>query len=711
MAAATAPTSATTPENGQPDNLLEIENLQAHFFTHEGVVKAVDGVSFNIPRGKTLCVVGESGCGKSVTARAILKIIDSPGRIVGGNIRFHPEPGSEINITDLKAQGKEIRAIRGKDITMIFQEPMSSLSPLYTIGNQIMEAIRWHMPVTKAEARERSIAALAKVGIPRPHELIDAYAFELSGGMRQRAMIAMALVCEPKLLIADEPTTALDVTTQLNILELIRDLQRDMGMSVMFITHDLGVVAKIADEVAVMYLGMVVEHGTVEATFNDPKHPYTRALLGSIPELSTRKRARLNAIRGSIPHPLNRPKGCPFHSRCDFAVNGVCDASVPPLTPLPDGREVRCFLYGDPPLIEAKDIVAPAMTEASDAERTPFVAERALLDVNDLKMHFPMTSGFFNRVVGHVKAVDGVSFEIYEGETLGLVGESGCGKTTLGHSIMRLYQPTSGEIHYQSNESGDVDLARLNMRQLKPYRREIRMIFQDPQSSLNPRLPVIEIVGEALQVNGIAKGQELEDRVKDLLQRVGLRAEYLHRYPHAFSGGERQRIGIARALAPYPKLVVADEAVSALDVSVQAQILNLLKDLQAEFGLTYLFISHALNVVAHISDRVAVMYVGKIVELATTDVIFARPQHPYTEALLSAVLKPDPSIRDDDSRIRLEGDVADPAHPPPGCAFHTRCRYAQERCKVDVPALRQTQTGHLVACHFAEELELEGIAE
>ena len=616
---------------------------------------------------------------------------------------------TEINLTHLAPHGKEIRAIRGKDITMIFQEPMTSLSPLYTIGNQIIEAIRWHMPVSKEEARARSIAALAKVGIPRPHELIDAYAFELSGGMRQRAMIAMALVCEPKLLIADEPTTALDVTTQLNILELIRDLQRDMGMSVMFITHDLGVVAKIADEVAVMYLGMVVERGTVESTFSDPKHPYTRALLGSIPELSTRKRRRLNAIRGSIPHPLNRPPGCPFHSRCDFAVNGVCDTSVPPLTILPNGREVRCFLYGDPPLIQAADIVTQATSVTNAVPREPISTERALLEVNDLKMHFPITSGFFNRTVGYVKAVDGVSFAIYEGETLGLVGESGCGKTTLGQSLMRLYNPSSGEILYHSKEGSEIDLAKLNMRQLKPYRREIRMIFQDPHSSLNPRLPVIEIVGEPLQVNRLAKGQELEDRVRDLLQKVGLRAEYLHRYPHAFSGGERQRIGIARALAPYPRLVVADEAVSALDVSVQAQILNLLKDLQAEFGLTYLFISHALNVVAHISDRVAVMYVGKIVELATTDTIFQRPQHPYTEALLSAVLKPDPSIRDDNTHIRLEGDVADPAHPPPGCAFHPRCRYAQDRCRVEVPALRSTQEGHLVACHFAEELTLVGL--
>ena len=332
-------------------SLLEVKDLQAHFFTHEGVVRAVDGVDFSIPRGKTLCIVGESGCGKSVTARAILQLIDPPGRIVKGDILFHPDPHSEINLTTLKPNGSEIRAIRGKDITMIFQEPMSSLSPLYTIGNQIMEVLRWHSSVSKAEARERSIEALGKVGIPRPHELIDAYTFELSGGMRQRAMIAMALVGEPKLLIADEPTTALDVTTQLNILELIRDLQRDMGMSVMFITHDLGVVAEIADEVAMMYLGMVVERGSVEAIFSDPKHPYTRALLRSIPELSTRRRSRLNVICGGIPHPLYRPKGCPFHSRCDFAVQGICDVNKPPLTILEDGREVRCFLYGNAPLI------------------------------------------------------------------------------------------------------------------------------------------------------------------------------------------------------------------------------------------------------------------------------------------------------------------------------------------------------------------------
>ncbi len=690
------------------DNLLEVVDLQAHFFTHEGVVKAVDGVSFAIPRGKTTCIVGESGCGKSVTARAILQVIDAPGRIVSGDILFRPTSDEEINLAKLDPYGKPIRAIRGKDISMIFQEPMSSISPLYTIGNQIMEVLTWHGRISKTEARERSIEALAKVGIPRPRELIDAYAFELSGGMRQRAMIAMALVGNPKLLIADEPTTALDVTTQANMLDLIENLQSDLGMSVMFITHDLGVVAEIADEVVVMYLGAVVERGPVETIFSDPKHPYTRALLRSLPRLEAHRKHRLNAIRGIIPHPLNRPVGCPFHTRCDFAVAGVCDKIVPPAVQMKDGSEVRCLLYGDPPPIRASSVAVAAETApVVDAVHTP--TQTALMEVTDLRMHFPITSGFFNRVVGQVKAVDGVSFAIYEGETLGLVGESGCGKTTLGHTLLRLYKPTSGKMMYRPRQTPAVDLAHLSIRQLKTYRREIRMIFQDPQSSLNPRMPVLEIVGESLRVNKMAEGEALEARVGDLLRRVGLRPEYMRRYPHAFSGGERQRIGIARALAPYPRLVVADEAVSALDVSVQAQILNLLKDLQAEFGLTYLFISHALNVVAHISDRVAVMYVGKIVELATTEDLFQHPQHPYTEALLSAVLTPDPTARKKEGRIRLQGDVADPANPPPGCPFHPRCRYAQDRCRTEVPVLRETRGGHLAACHFAEELELKGV--
>jgi len=708
------------------DSLLDIDNLHVHFFTDEGTVKAVDGASFRIPRGKTVCVVGESGCGKSVTARAILQVVDSPGRIVDGRMRFHPDPAAGTPAVDLAAlnpRGPEMRAIRGRDITMIYQEPMSSLSPMYTIGNQIMEAIRWHLPVSRQEAREMTVKTLDKGGIPRPHELIDAYTFELSGGMRQRAMIAMALVCQPKLLIADEPTTALDVTTQANILDLMRTLQEEMGMSVMFITHDLGVVAEIAHEVVVMYLGTVVERGSVEQIFADPKHPYTRALLRSIPQIHTARAARLDTIRGTVPHPQNRPGGCPFHNRCDFAVAGACDVITPPPIRLEDGREVRCLAYDEQHEISLDKTVARVDQASPAPAALPADAAtgRVLVDVQNLKMHFPITSGFFNRVTGHVKAVDGVSFDIYEGETLGLVGESGCGKTTLGHCLMRLYTPTGGAIRYNGHADGHenghaqhetdrrVDLAALPARALKTYHREIRMIFQDPHSSLNPRLPVLEIIGEVLKVNGLASGKALEERVSALMAKVGLSPQYLRRYPHAFSGGQRQRIGIARALAPDPRLVIADEPVSALDVSVQAQILNLLKDLQAEFALTYLFISHDLSVVAYISDRVAVMYVGKIVELAPTEEIFEHPQHPYTEALLSAVLHPDRALRQAGTRIHLEGSVADPSNPPSGCAFHPRCRYAQERCRTDEPALRPTCDGHLVACHFAEELDLAGV--
>jgi peptide/nickel transport system ATP-binding protein len=700
--------------NERSDNLLEIKDLQVHFRTAEGVVRAVDGASFAIPRGKTVCVVGESGCGKSVTARAILQVVEPPGKLVSGQMHFHPANAPAVDLALLHPRSEAMRALRGKEIAMIYQEPMAALSPMYTIGNQIMEAIRWHLPVTKQEARAMTLEALTKVGIPRPHALIDAYTFQLSGGMRQRVMIAMALVGQPQLLIADEPTTALDVTTQANILDLIRSLQAEMGMSVMFITHDLGVVAEMAHEVVVMYLGTVVERGPVAQIFAEPKHPYTRALLRSIPRLDTaisQRGQRLATIQGMVPHPLSRPKGCTFHSRCDSAVAGLCNVMTPPAVPLADGREVRCLAYLDQHAIVLEPIDksdAHAIELVAPPTATPSTPKPPLLTVKDLKMHFPITSGFFNRVTGHVKAVDGVSFTIHEGETLGLVGESGCGKTTLGHTLMRLYQPTAGEILYR-DQATPADLATLGEKEMKPYRCAIRMIFQDPYGSLNPRLPVVEIIGEVLKVNGMAQGKELEAQVRALLAKVGLSPQYLRRYPHAFSGGQRQRIGIARALAANPRLIIADEPVSALDVSVQAQILNLLKALQAELGLTYLFISHDLSVVAHTSDRVAVMYVGKIVELAPTAELFQQPQHPYTEALLSAVLRPEPQRKNAATRIHLEGSVADPANPPSGCAFHPRCRYAKDECQQQTPLLRQTHDGHLVACHFAEQLQLTGI--
>ncbi len=687
----------------QTRNLLEVRNLKTHFFTDDGVVKAVDGVDFDIPKGKTLCLVGESGCGKSITARSLLQLVDYPGRIVEGSI-FLKTNKDTVDIAKLPPRGQEIRKLRGREIAMVFQEPMSALSPVHTVGNQIIESIRLHLPLSKAEARASAIDLLDKVGIPSAHKRIDSYTFELSGGMRQRAMIAMALACKPKLLIADEPTTALDVTTQANTLDLLRDLQVELGMSILFITHDLGVVADIADEVAVMYLGQIVEQADVHSLFQAPQHPYTQALLRSIPRLETRNVARLEAIEGFVPPPKERPSGCLFHTRCDHAVAGKCDRIMPELIAVNQQQDVRCLLYTD------ADLDLPVSLTPSNKSQAIQSSENAksLLNIVNLKKHFPIKKGFFQRTVGTVKAVNDVSFDIFEGETLGLVGESGCGKTTLGQCIVRLHAASSGQINYLADQSSK-DLTQMNERALRPYRQDIRMIFQDPYASLNPRMPVLELVSESLQVSGCMKGKKLEQHVTKLLEKVGLHADYLHRYVHAFSGGQRQRIGIARALAPNPKLVVADEAVSALDVSVQAQILNLLKDLQEEFKLTYLFISHDLSVIAHMSDRVAVMYVGNIVELASAEEIFTNPKHPYTEALLSAVLEPDPSQRNQAKRIRLESDVADPANPPSGCPFHPRCRYAESRCKTKIPTLERKIEDHLVACHFADSLKLSGV--
>ena len=473
------------------DILLEVNNLKTHFFTDDGIVKAVDGVNFSIPRGKTLCFVGESGCGKSITARSILQLIDSPGRLVEGSINFYPNGVKPIDLAKLDPRGRAIREIRGRDIAMIFQEPMSSLSPVHTIGNQIIEAIRLHLPLNKKEARDRAITLLDKVGIPKAEASFDAYTFELSGGMRQRAMIAMALACEPKLLIADEPTTALDVTTQANTLDLLRDLQADMGVSVLFITHDLGVVADIADEVAVMYLGEIVEHADVATLFSDPKHPYTKALLRSIHRLETRGRARLEAIKGSVPSPHERPKGCTFHTRCAHAVKGLCDEKVPIVSQLgtsETAHEVRCLLYSEPDFAPPADINTATF---GSSRRLLKEAADPVLSIQNLKMHFPIKKGFFRRTVGYVKAVNDVSFEIVEGETLGLFGESGCGKTTLGHCLLRLYQPIEGQLIY-GEDGQTVDLAALDDRQLRPYRQDIRMIFQDPYASLNPRMPLLE---------------------------------------------------------------------------------------------------------------------------------------------------------------------------------------------------------------------------
>ncbi len=560
----------TNADSSKP--ILEVRDLHTHFPVRAGVVKAVDGVSFTLHRGQTVCIVGESGSGKSVTARSILQIVERPGRIEGGQILFHRDDGTTVDLAALHPRSGAIRAVRGREIAMIFQEPMSSLSPVHTIGNQIMEVLRLHLKMPKAAARERAIELLRAVEIPNPERAVDRYTFEFSGGMRQRAMIAMALACDPAVLIADEPTTALDVTTQAEILDLIARLQETRGTAVIFITHDMGVVAEIADEVVVMYHGKVVERGPVETIFHAPQDPYTQMLLGSV--LKLEQRSTIREARKPMP------------------------ADAPPL-----------------------------------------------LEIRNLKMYFPIRQGFFKRVVDHVKAVDDVTLDVKPRETLGIVGESGSGKTTLGRCLLRVYDPTEGALRYRRADGSIIDLATADPSTLRQCRREMRMIFQDPFASLNPRMTVSQIVAEPLLVNGIASGSELRDRVAALLRRVGLNPDWSERYPHAFSGGQRQRIGIARALALEPRLIVADEATSALDVSLRAQMLDLLLQLQDELGLSYVFVSHDISVIRYACDRVAVMYRGRVVELGTAEQVCDNPQHDYTRALLSAVPRPDPRHR------------------------------------------------------------------
>ena len=565
----------TIPDPVAQDVILDVRNLKTWFGTGDKAVRAVDDVSFRMKRGETLCIVGESGSGKSVTARSILQIIDPPGRIIDGQVLFsggaQKAGGQPIDIVRLSPQSRAMRDIRGRDIAMIFQEPMTSLSPVHTIGWQIMEAMLIHQPINQAEARARTVELLRQVEIANPEKAVDRYTFEFSGGMRQRAMIAMALACNPQILIADEPTTALDVTTQAEILTIIKELQSRLGMSVLFITHDMGVVAEIADEVAVMRHGRLLEFGPVDQIFYQPQHDYTAALIDSVRRLE-------NSARKS---------------------------------------------------------------------RSQSVSERKILEVRDLSKSYPARGGMLMRAGPGVRAVSDVSFDLYEGENLGIVGESGSGKSTLGNCLIRVHPPSAGEIRYTLGTGQVIDLATLSHRELRPVHRELRMIFQDPFASLNPRMTVGQLIGEPLLVNGIAKGRALKDRVGRLLETVNLPANVMDRYPHAFSGGQRQRIGVARALALDPRLIIADEATSALDVTVRSQILDLLLDLQERLALSYILISHDLGVIRYFCDRVAVMYRGNIVETGSTEKICTDPDHPYTKALLSAA----PGSHPGDKRI------------------------------------------------------------
>jgi peptide/nickel transport system ATP-binding protein len=594
--------------------LLEIQQLRTYFDTDHGTVKAVDDLTLSLQAGKTLGLVGESGSGKSVTSLTILRLLPDVGaRIASGSVAFL---GRDLT----RLSPAELRKIRGKQISMIFQEPGTSLNPVYRVGDQVIEALRLHQPLSYAQARAQTIELFREVGIPEPERRVDSYPHEMSGGQKQRVMIAMALSCSPKLLIADEPTTALDVTIQRQILDLIRKLRDERQMAVLFITHDLGVIAEIADDVAVMYRGKLVETGPVEQIFRTPQHPYTKGLLACRPRLDLTRR-RLPTVADFM-QTTTGPQG-----ELVITEKTLSPTRLQEIETRGRGRLLS-------PESELKALGFPLATTPTPAGTTT-IAEGTtpLLKVENLQVYYPIKRGWLRRVVGHVKAVDGISFNVYRGQTLGLVGESGCGKTTTGRAIIRLLPITGGQVEFQGQ-----NWRKLSASQLRSARRAMQIIFQDPYSSLNPRMTVEAMLTEAMAVHKLGtSNDDRRSRAAALLEEVGLLTEHLRRYPHEFSGGQRQRLGIARALAVEPEFIICDESVSALDVSVQAQVLNLLKDLQERRGLTYIFISHDLSVVKFMADMMAVMNAGKIVEYGPSDVIYARPQDPYTQRLIESI--------------------------------------------------------------------------
>ena len=679
--------------------LLEINDLRTEIQLRDGVVHAVDGVTLQVEAGETLGVVGESGCGKTMTALTIMQLLPNGGRIAGGSVKLD---GREL--TTLKPE--QMRAVRGNDVGMIFQDPLSSLNPTHTVGTQIAEAVLLHRDVSKKEALDRAVEVLDLVGLPRARERVSEFPHQFSGGMRQRVMIAMALACEPKLLIADERTTALDVTIQKQILELIDNLRHRLGMAVIMVTHDLGVIAGRADRVAVMYAGNVVETTETSALYANPRHPYTEALFQALPEKSAETRERLYSIPGAPPDLVNPPTGCRFAPRCRYATD-KCRTEFPELAGETTAHVYRCFFP-----VGAKEqtvagqltVVEPVADDVPETITEQRVGE-VVLSAQDLVKEFPVTRGVLQRRVGTVSAVAGVSFDIRKGETLGLVGESGCGKTTIGRMLVGLEKPTGGKIRF-----GDKDLARSSGREYRRQRREIQYMFQDSYASLDPRMRAGSILREPLVVQGIGSRREQHAKVTEMLGKVGLPSAWTERYPHEFSGGQRQRLGFARALMLNPQLIIADEPVSALDVSIQAQVLNMMRDLQREMGLTYLFISHDLSVVRYLSNHIGVMYLGKLVEIGTADEVYLRPAHPYTKGLIESAPTADPAAERAKTHEGITGELPSALHPPTGCRFRTRCPIAQEICSTVEPELKPYgASNHLAACHFALQPPVEAV--
>ena len=684
--------------------VISVRDLTVSFASEAGTVHAVRGMNFDLYPGKTLGIVGESGSGKSVTSMAIMGLLDKNAS-VKGSITYHGE--ELLNKSDF-----EMSEIRGKGIAMVFQDPLSALTPVFSIGDQIKEALVTHNPkMTEQQIHDRSIELMNLVGIPDPEGRLKSFPHEFSGGMRQRVMIAMAIANDPDVIIADEPTTALDVTIQAQVLEVLRKAQRETGAAVIFITHDLGVIAGVADDIVVMYAGRPVEKADVDSIFDRPAMPYTMGLLGAVPRSDRERNSRLVPIPGSPMNLVNMPKGCPFAPRCPLATD-ICHTTEPAMEPVPGrpGQFVACHRTQE---IVSKGLTFHDVYTVAEAAKSKFAGiprdeRKMVLDVKHMRKTFPLTAGgFLRRKIGEVKAVDDVTLDVREGETVALVGESGSGKSTTLMEIMAFKQPQDGEIEMFGTKL-EHKIPREKRREL---RSAVQYVFQDPMSSLDPRLPIYDILAEPMKVQHYSK-EQIRERIGELMRLVELNPDQVDRFPTQFSGGQRQRIAIARALSVNPKLVLLDEPVSALDVSIQAGVINLLEDLQNKLGVAYLFVAHNLSVVRHISSRVAVMYLGRIVESGDTEDVFEHPLHPYTQALISAVPVPDPKAERTRQRIVLEGEVPSPTETFEGCPFMGRCPLMpklsaeqQARCRGERPALRPYDTsrpsGHQVACHFA----------